>query len=242
MLLCKVRRRFKKKFLAELRKRPVLPVFQADEGSGSMKYNLDLERLPIQDYSALLKKQNLLPGRRILWQDIDKNFALLESRGIKTVTQLKKRLATPGKLTAFAADSGMGEDYLAILKREINSLEQKPVPLASFPRIDPSLVAKLGEAGLKTSKDYFEGNPAGADELFCLCGLVRINGVGPVAAKAFYEAGYRSVSDVAKAEAADMLEKVAAVNQIRQYYKAKLGQKDMQFCIDFAALLEKYGA
>ncbi|MEL7609447.1 MAG: helix-hairpin-helix domain-containing protein [Bacillota bacterium] len=205
-----------------------------------MKYNLDLECFPIQEYGVLLKNQNLLPGRRVLRQDVDKNFALFESRGIKTVAQLKKSLSTPAKIVAFAADSGISENHLAILKREIGSLEQKPVPLTGFPGIDPSLVLKLSEAGLKTSKDYFERNQAISDELFCLCDLVRINGVGPVAAKAFYEAGYRSVSGVAGADAAVMLEKVSAVNQIRQYYKAKLGQKDMQFCIDFASLLERY--
>ncbi len=207
-----------------------------------MKYNLDLEGLPIQEYRVLLKNQNLLPGRRVLWQDIDKNFALLESRGIKTVAQLKKGLSTPVKIVAFAADSGISENYLVILKREIGSLEQKPVSLASFPGIDSSLVSELSEAGLKTSKDYFKDNQATSDELFCLCDLVRINGVGPVAAKAFYEAGYRSVSGVAGADAVVMLEKVSAVNEIRQYYKAKLGQKDMQFCIDFASLLERYCA
>ena len=79
-----------------------------------------------------------------------------------------------------------------------------------------------------------------SDELFCLCDLVRINGVGPVAARAFYEAGYHSASEVAAAYAEDMLEKVSAVNETHHYYKAKLGIKDMQFCIDFALLLNKY--
>ncbi len=37
-----------------------------------------------------------------------------------------------------------------------------------------------------------------------------------------------------------MLEKVSAVNKVHRYYKAKLGVKDMQFCIDFALLLNKY--
>ena len=80
----------------------------------------------------------------------------------------------------------------------------------------------------------------GLDELFCLCDLVRINGVGPIAARAFYEAGYQSASDVATADATDMLKKVSAVNEAHHYYKAKLSIKDMQFCIDFALLLNKY--
>ena len=63
--------------------------------------------------------------------------------------------------------------------------------------------------------------------------------MGAVAAKAFYEAGYKSVEDVANANAAEMLEKVCDINRIKQYYKAKLGLKDMQFCIDFALLLTR---
>ena len=66
---------------------------------------------------------------------------------------------------------------------------------------------------------------------------MRINGVGAVAARAFYEAGYKTISDIAKAPAEEMLAKVTAVNNAKQYYKAKLGVKDMQFCIDFAGLI-----
>ncbi len=205
-----------------------------------MKYTFDLERLSVQEYKTLLKKQNLLPGRRILWQDIDNNFSVFESRGIKNVAQLKKNLSTAAKTTNFGVASGIPEEYLVILKREIGSLEQKPVSLSSFPGIDSSRATKLSGAGLKTSKEYWETKQDLSDELFCLCDLVRINGVGPVAAKAFYEAGYRSVSDVAAADATVMLEKVSTVNEARRYYKAKLGQKDMQFCIDFALLLNKY--
>ena len=76
--------------------------------------------------------------------------------------------------------------------------------------------------------------------MFCLCDLVRINGVGPLAARAFYEAGYQSALDVSEADPQEMLEKVSEVNEIHRYYKARLGIKDMQFCIDFARLLKKY--
>jgi hypothetical protein len=65
--------------------------------------------------------------------------------------------------------------------------------------------------------------------------------VGAVAAKAFYEAGYRSVAAVARADADVILEKISKVNKAKRYYKAQLGVKDMQFCIDFASLLIKYG-
>jgi nucleotidyltransferase/DNA polymerase involved in DNA repair len=205
-----------------------------------MPYNFDLSALSVNEYKRLLKGQNLLPGRRVLLQDIDQNFEMIERKGIANIAQLKKQLGAPKKLISFAADTGIFEEYLVILKREMGSLEQKSVPIASFPGIDGMAVSNLNSKGIKTSKEYYESGMPRADELYCLCDLVRINGVGPVAAKAFYEAGYRSVAQVASADAAAMLEKVSKVNAAKQYYKAKLSAGDMQFCIDFAALLMKY--
>lgn len=205
-----------------------------------MKYSIDLESLPIHEYKALLKQQNLLPGRRILWQGIEENFAFFERQGIKSIAELKKRISSPKKIATFASKSGISKEYLVILKREIGSLEQKPVSLADFPGIDGSLLDQLSELGLITSKDYWNQKQGFTDELFCLCDLVRINGVGPLAARAFYEAGYQSALDVSEADPQEMLEKVSEVNEIHRYYKARLGIKDMQFCIDFARLLKKY--
>lgn len=205
-----------------------------------MRYNMTLTAISLQDYKALLKNQNLLPGRRILWRDIDHNFEVIGRQGILNIADLKRRLATPQKIASFAADTGISEDYLIILKRELGSLEQKSIPITSFPGVDSALISELNRKGYKTSKDYFESGYSESDELFCLCDLVRINGVGAVAAKAFYETGYRTVAQVASADATEMLERVSKVNEGKRYYKVQLGVKDMQFCIDFALLLIKY--
>lgn len=207
-----------------------------------MKYNIDLERLSLQEYKDLIKKQNLLPGRRILWQDIDKNFALFENEGIKNTADLKKFLANGKKVEIFVSQSGISEEYLVILKREIGSLEQKPVLLSVFPGINIAQLEELNKSGIKTSKDYWDKKREAFDELFCLCDLVRINGVGPIAARVFYEAGYRTISDIALADAEEMLAKVSAVNEVHHYFKLTLGVKDMQFCIDFALMLNKYAS
>lgn len=205
-----------------------------------MKYSIDLEKLSVQEYKELLKMQNLLPGRRILWQDIDQNFTKIENDNIKTVEQLRKTLSTPIKIAAFASSSGISEDYLLILKRELSSFEQKPIPLADFLGIDPALIEQLNKIGIGNSREYYESGLSTSDELFCLSDLVRVNGIGAIAARAFYEAGYQSVTDIAAARAEEMLSKISAVNEIHHYYKAKLGIKDMQFCIDFAVLLTNY--
>lgn len=219
-----------------------------------MGYSLDLKNISLKVYKGMLSNQNLLPGRRILQEDLDARFAAIRQAGIKTVFELKNVLSTSGKLSSFAEKTGVCEEYLIILKREIGSLEQKPVPLGDFPGVGANIIGVLNQAAIKTSKDYFYLISGGgvkaaaginipqdtADELYALSNLVRINGVGAVAARAFYEAGYKTISDIAKAPAEEMLAKVTAVNNAKQYYKAKLGVKDMQFCIDFAGLIRSF--
>jgi hypothetical protein len=205
-----------------------------------MAYQLDLHVFSLEDYKEMLKKQNLLPGRLILWESIDDRFQAISKQGIQNAAQLEKALSTPEKLSHFAQSSGVPEEYLVILRREAGSLKQKPVPLTDFPGLNTDLVQPLLDSGIKNSRDYWEKG-ASRDELYCLCDLVRINGIGAVAAKAFWEAGFTSVSDVANASAGNVLCRVDRVNREKQYYKATLGEKDMQFCIDFAKLIMRIG-
>lgn len=75
-------------------------------------------------------------------------------------------------------------------------------------------------------------------ELNSLCNLVRINGVGPTAARVLYEGGYKNVLDIADAKAGELLESMNRVNVNKQYYKGGFGEKDMQFIIDAANILK----
>ncbi len=211
-----------------------------------MRYSLDLAKISMYEYKDLLLKKALLPGRIILLENIEERFNAILNLGVHNVLDLKKALATSTKLKFFSENTNISEEYLTILRREIGSLEQKSVEMKSFPDIDNNLVEIFESQKLITSKDYFENchleddNERRIDMLYCLCDLVRINGVGVAAARAFYEAGYRSAMDVANAKAEDMLVRVNAVNEVKQYYKARLGAKDMQFCIDFAILLTRF--
>ena len=218
-----------------------------------MKYSADLGKLALNEYKEILRNQNLLPGRKALHLNLDANFSSISEAGIKTLEELTKALSSTQKLKALSLKTGISEDYLVLLKREAGSLQPKPISLKDFPGPDPSITEALFQIGVKTSKDFFEIyssadeykmvlktlpllESAGA-ELYCLCALARINGIGAAAAKCFFDAGFVSVSDIAEADAENMLSKVSGVNSENQYYKAKLGIKDMQFCIDYAKIL-----
>ncbi len=205
-----------------------------------MSYSIPVAKISLSEYKALLKTQNLLPSRQILWEEIDTRFAAIEAQGITDLDTLKKKLAQPDKLAVFAEKTGVPTEYLNILRREMGSLTANPVKIADFPGLDSALIVGLQNQGIKTAKDVFESEKPLDWELTCLCDLTRINGVGAVAARMFYDAGYRSAEEIAQGDAKDMLEKITAVNAEKQYYKASLGEKDMQFCIDAATLVVKY--
>ena len=207
-----------------------------------MRYDPDLTKLSLAAYRELLRGQTLLPSRRMLLEDLDTRFTALTAQGITTVADLRKALASPVKIAAFAKTSGIPTDYLTLLKRETGSLKAKIVPLHNFPDMDSVYIASLEAKGIKTSKAYLESAQNTGDELYALCNLVRINGIGTNAAKMLYAAGYRSPADIAAATAEAMLSRIAADNASHKYYQGTLGLKDMQFCIDMANLLETFSA
>ena len=215
-----------------------------------MGYSVNISKISVNQYMGMLKNQNLLPSRKILLENLEDNFNKISAMKIDNLDELKKNISSAQKLSAFSEKTGISENYLTILKREIGSLEQKPVLVSEFPGISENTVSALLNKKIKTSKDVYnlaitadnisavsrEMNIDDVElqELSALCNLVRINGIGAVAAKTIYESGYKSVDDIANAKAAKLLEDMNTVNADKQYYKANLGEKDMQFIIDAA--------
>ncbi|TYQ18145.1 UNVERIFIED_CONTAM: uncharacterized protein DUF4332 [Acetivibrio alkalicellulosi] len=220
-----------------------------------MGYSIELKNISIKDYKEVLRSQNLLPGRRILQDNIDKNFEAICLYGIVNLDELYKSISKPQKLELIANKIGLSVNYLTILKREIGSFIQKPILISDFPEISSAVQVKLSEHSIKTSKDLYDLSQGFSDmrivcenvgisendinELFSLCDLVRINGVGAVFARILYISGLRRAKDFVTANADELLEKFLEVNKDNKYTKAKLGKRDMQFCIDFAKIMSR---
>jgi len=207
-----------------------------------MRYDPDLSQIPLPAYRNMLRRQNLLPSRRLLLEDLEENFARMQALSIATVADLRRALSSPAKIAAFAAKSGIAAKYLTVLRRETGTLLVKPVPLAAFPGTDTAQIDALRARGIRTSRDYFEAETDPGSELYCLCDLARINGVGPNAARMLCDAGYRSPAEIAATDAETLLSRIAGANAAHRFYQGTLGLKDMQFCIDMAGLLTKLSA
>jgi hypothetical protein len=218
-------------------------------------YYIDLERFSLERFRQILDTGDVLPGRRILKEKISQRFAVLESMGIQNLKELTEVLKTKARVERFAQQSGLPNDYLVILRREANSYLPKPVNLRDFPGVDPQHIKRLASAGIKNTKHLFERCRSRGDrallsgqvdvpsadllELVKLSDLARVSGVGPVFARIILDAGIDTLEKLANSSAEASFERFVAVNQEKQYTRARFTEKDVQYCIDMANQLPK---
>jgi len=134
-------------------------------------------------------------------------------------------------------------------------LPARPFPLSDFPGIPFEYTVLLKSRGIRNTKDFFEKVQSGEQqkdlslstgipeyrlkELYSLCDLSRITGVGAIFARVVYEAGIRSTGDFASTEIAGLLKSCRAVIEKHGYAAGKPGEKDIQSGIDYASVIIK---
>jgi len=91
-----------------------------------MGYYIDLKIISIDEYKEILKASDLLPSRLILKDNIDSNFDLIKNQKVQNVEELLNLLKNKKKLQDFSRQSGLHDDYLMILIREIKRYSTKP--------------------------------------------------------------------------------------------------------------------
>lgn len=119
--------------------------------------------------------------------------------------------------------------------------------------IDADILEKLKKQKIKTNKDFFlnykhkqnrtelsktiDVPDKELDKLFCLVNLTRINGVGPVFALMLYNLNIKSIDDLNNIDSNTFLDHVKALNKDKVYTKAKLTEKDIEYCKRFSEKL-----
>ncbi len=215
-----------------------------------MTYTIDLHNITLDDYQTVLQTADLLPSRRVLHENTEEIFSVLKAQGLATLADLQAALRTKSKLQQFAQKSGLDEEYLKILIREVNSLQPKPNQLADFPDTPAEVVEKLAALGIKNTLHLYDrvltpadraalAGEAGVDEgailrLAKLTDLSRIRWVNHTFAYVLFEAGYDTSAKVAKADPAQLYKDVKALNEVREIYKGQIGLHDMALCVNAA--------
>ena len=209
--------------------------------------------ISLERFHELTRSKKMIPSRTMLQDKIFERFQALKSNGIENLGQLISSLGNRVKIGELASLTGIPDNYLAVLKREAGSYLANPFPLSDLPGIPFEFTEVLKSRGIRNTRDFFEsvqtaeqrkevstitGIPESRlKEIFSLCDLTRITGVGWLYSRIIYDSGIRSVRLFSETDALTHIRKYR--DTIEKYgYKAEtLGEDDMQYCIDYAHVI-----
>ena len=216
-------------------------------------YGLEMEAVSIEKFQKMLENKDLLPGRKILLEEMGERFAKLKAAGVLTMADLVTFLKTSKRVAQAAQATGIPEEYLKVLRREVGGYQPKPLRLAEFNTLSMAQVAALQAADIKTSFDLLREGASKTDraalaaqtnlpealilKLVRTADLCRVLGVGIVSAEVFLEAGVTSVGEMMTQPPVSMLERTTAVYAKREGGAAPITMNDILFCVDAAAML-----
>lgn len=215
-----------------------------------MGYYIDLKNISIDKYKEILKAADLIPSWKVLEKDIDKNLNIIKKHNIMNLDELLIVLKDKSKIQEFSKQSGLPENYLAVLRRVVNGYRQKPNRIKDFTCIAEDIVSKLEVLGLKNTFKLYEkvltverrnelSSKTGISKneimkLTKLTDLSRIRWVNHTFAYVLLEAGYDTAEKVANADCQKLYETVKQLNKEKEIYNAHIGERDMKMCIESA--------
>jgi predicted flap endonuclease-1-like 5' DNA nuclease len=220
-----------------------------------MPYHLDAENINLDDLQKRIKATDLVPSRASLLEKIETKMKALKQQGITTLADLRNELKTSKRLEGLAKSTGIGTQYLALLRREIEGWFPKPSLLKDFDWLPKSEIAKFERNGIRDAAALYEATDskskrtalaksAGVDiatlETFAqLVDLTRVQWVSPTAARMLAEAGWKSAAELARADADELYEALARVNAGNRFFKGKIGLRDVKRLVHAAQYIEK---
>ena len=215
-----------------------------------MGYYINLSRISLEQYIIKLKTGYLPPSRKLLLDDIENLFQRIKNQGIENVEELRIALKTKKKLEEFSVKNRLPLEYLVILIREINSSIPKPNKIKDFPDISPEVIEKLELIGVKHTLQLYERVRTSFNRkklvadtgisyevilrLTNLTDLSRVRWVNHTFAFMLYEAGYKTVKELADANAIELHKAIKDLNNEREFFKGNIGLNDIRICINAA--------
>jgi len=217
-------------------------------------YSTDLSRISIDEWEQILNNARLLPSQRSILDNLSQNMQILRDLGIEDLDALQKFLKKKANYPAIARDTGIGEDYLVILNRMVNSYIVKKKSLSDIGIFTDKQLCALEEIQIKNTGQYYDALilaqnieklasrtliPSDTlDYALHIVDLLRINGVGVEYAKMLYTIGVRSVADYNNTPSEAILRGINELNKGGRYSNATLGVSDVDYCRRFTEKLD----
>jgi hypothetical protein len=198
----------------------------------------------LEQVVSRIKSTDLTPGIEPIKHDIEKNAAILEGTGVGNLAGLRKVLRNKKKLPEFSRQTGIEEDYLVLLRREIEGWVIRPIKIGDFFWLDEQLINTLHEIGLgSTDKIYnrlsiedekleitrnYNLSREDLDYILNLSTITRIRWVSPVVARILIESGYHTIEKIKHANPGKLCKEIDQLNSSRNYFKGKIGERDIR--------------
>lgn len=218
-----------------------------------MGFNIDLSEMSLEVFEQLLMESDLVPSRMFLKEHAEPYFKLLRNHKIRNVDELLKILKNKKCINEWADRTGIPEEYLTVLNREIKGYIRTPIKLDKMPGLQEDTIKNLSEGGIVNTLNLFNNvltpqdrtalaarMDIDEDELLLVTKLVdltRIRWVNHTFAYALHESGYDTTEKVAAADPGEMYQAIKKVNEERQFFPAHIGLVDINRCIEFAQLV-----
>lgn len=189
-------------------------------------------------------ESDLVPSRMKLLDDIDEKFNMLESCGYNTPEKLRKALKSKKQIDLLQQKIGISEDYLKLLKREIESYFPKKIKITEFIYADKTVIDQCVHEDINDSLTFYELykdktiEDNALKKLYDQVRLTRIQWVSPMAAEMFISAGYTNPESIKNANAEKFCSDVMEINKDKKFFNGNIGLRDMKRVILSAGYVE----
>ena len=216
-----------------------------------INYYINTEKISLDELQKRIEETDLVPSRSSLLENIKEKFLVLKENGYATLADLRKELKNSKNIPSISEKIGLSAEYLTLLRREIEGYFPKAFKISSFDWLPKRDIEKLEQKGYKNTALLFDVlnssekreeistdlgiDTQTIDELSCLVNLTRIQWVSPLAAKMLVSAGYNDAKSVAEANAEKMCDGLDKVNKENNYYKGKIGLRDVKRLVKAAS-------
>ncbi len=204
----------------------------------------DLSKIGLDDFQNELKTGRLLPSRMPLLTDIESNFSIIQKKGINNADRLREELKSSERLGKLAEETGISEDYLKLLKREVNNLLPTPIKFVDVPNISDEIIKQLNELDIVDTENLFPyvKDPENRQKLKNLSGISmadilwltklvdvsRIKWVGPKLARLIVDTEYDTVEKLSHADPEMVLHAFDEAKSKHKAYQGALGIDDIK--------------
>ena len=97
-----------------------------------MSYYINADKVNLEDLLTRITETDLVPSRVLLLENIKENFNKLKTNGILTLAEFRKSVKNSKKIAPLANKTNISEEYLTLLRREVEGYFPKAFSLDSF--------------------------------------------------------------------------------------------------------------